>query len=83
MRPLVSFNLSPFVAARGGEVKLTPPARSGTLDASVVLGGRLHRSGRTSIPSDNRRWGATVRFDYREHMITDDASFVVGPVYVF
>jgi hypothetical protein len=30
-----------------------------------------------------RHWGATLRFDYMEHVTTDDTSVLVGPVYVF
>jgi hypothetical protein len=28
-------------------------------------------------------WGAVARFDYMEHLTTDDTSFLIGPVYVF
>lgn len=30
-----------------------------------------------------RHWGAALRFDYMEHVTTDDTSVLVGPVYVF
>ena len=30
-----------------------------------------------------RHWGATLRFDYMEHVTTDDSSVLLGPVYVF
>lgn len=30
-----------------------------------------------------RHWGVATRFDYMEHMTTDDTSLMIGPVYVF
>jgi hypothetical protein len=31
----------------------------------------------------NQHWGAVVRFDYMEHVTSDDTSVLFGPVYVF
>lgn len=31
----------------------------------------------------NEHWGAVVRFDYMEHVTSDDTSILFGPVYVF
>lgn len=31
----------------------------------------------------NEHWGAVVRFDYMEHVTSDDTSVLFGPVYVF
>ncbi len=31
----------------------------------------------------NPHWGAVVRFDYMEHVTSDDTSVLLGPVYVF
>jgi len=31
----------------------------------------------------NDHWGAIVRFDYMEHVTSDDTSILLGPVYVF
>jgi hypothetical protein len=31
----------------------------------------------------NDHWGAVIRFDYMEHVTSDDTSVLVGPVYVF
>ena len=31
----------------------------------------------------NRNFGAMLRFDYMEHVVTDDTSIMVGPVFIF
>ena len=31
----------------------------------------------------NDHWGAVIRFDYMEHVTSDDTSVLLGPVYVF